>query len=155
MKKILLLSLIMITALACSSDDSSENQPKNELDILIENGPWIYNRVEILEIEENGTPPTTDEAARAEINSHNEGLIIEYRKDGTVQQTINGEVSQFNYEYDQETNSIIYEGDFAVSRNVNISNLEFSVELTYLIENEEGTEDDAIAKSRLFFIKIQ
>ena len=151
MKKLFTLALIALTLLSCSSDDDNE-RPKSPEDILVEKSPWIFQRLEVVEIDENGTPETTVAQAEAYLKSSNRHTAVAFNSDNTgYRMDADDERFNYTYEYDKENDVISFAENVSDLNSVTISENQFTYVLYVLIDNGEGSEDNAIAKTKFYY----
>jgi len=133
MKKLnlLLIIFIVLSILACSSDDNNDTQFSKE-ELLIQNSPWTFNHYEMINIVDAGNSDFTQTDIETDINQVVSGNVLTFNSNGTGSSFTPGEGTD-TWQWEIINNNqlkILFDGttESSTFENLNVSSSQLVIE---------------------------
>ena len=99
MRKLKLGFFVFIGLLACTSSSDDKNSIElSSKEILVQNSPWTYDRYELIEIVSEAIGGNTEEKAKNNADSDNDGNILTFNENGTGSSSSTGGSNNWQWE---------------------------------------------------------
>ena len=158
MRKLLFLSLICVLTFSCSSDDDG-GTPEIEIglqDLLVDQSPWEFNNVEVLEITQQSNPESTNQEIENMVRNRYQDITFTFNQNETGSfVTPDNQTIDFSYELNTATDEIVFEGfTFGFSStlsNVSIAENNFQFEVENSAWDGENPESEVSYEGKFTF----